>query len=367
MMNHFRLFDAFSITYLALITLLTTRGRHGATWGFSLATKLDVDAGSARVIPRWLNKSQLQQWSRSDDCPVPRNSTSYIAPKSKNSEEIANIVLHKVKNTVSHTGTFTSLRIIAEQFVRQIERVSERSFERISERATERTIKRATERTLERVAERTYERVGERAGERVLEHVGERVLERTGERALERVGERVLDQVGKKALIKRSEKKLIAKSMNKVRRIMLGKSLSRSAIRIGRTLTIALPLVGGLFALYLFQSDVQRVQEERHNQILVPLPNSTKDVPEQRPLNMIAVSALIFFISTGLLDLLDAIVHFWIAYGLFISHFGSSSHHLMERISTCCAISSTLCAIMGEVSSYLYRKGSNSPQVATSS
>jgi hypothetical protein len=373
-MNRNRYFVSFNVIHLVYIILLSTSSKNGTTWCFSVATKLDV--GSARGIPHWLSKSQRQQSLNSDNCRLPPskdisfslNSTSCAVPTSKKSEEITNIVIHKMKETVSHTGTFTSLRMIGEQFARQLELFSERTFERIGERTAERTMKRATERTLERVAERTYERVGERAiertGERVLERTGERFVERTGERALERVGERVLDQVGKKSLIKQSEKKLLNASIFKVRRVLLGKS----AIRVGRTLTIALPLLGGLFALYLFQSDVQRMREERRKQLFPPLYGGKKDIHMNRSLNLMAVSALLLFISTGLIDLLDAIVHFWIAYGLLISHYGNSSHHMMERISMCCAIFSTIFAILGEVCSYLSRNRSDSrPDVATGS
>ena len=355
-----------TFVYLLCTALLTITYRHGATLYFSEATKLD--AGPFRGLPIWLMKSRRQQSFSVDDRNVPRpsdlsfstNRTHSVVPISKTTEDITNIVLHRVKETVSHTGTLTSLRIIAEQFIRQLERVSERTFERIGERSTERTMKRATERTLERMTERTYERVGERVierfGERVLERAGERVVERTGERSLERVGERVLDQVGKKALIKQSEKKVLYTTIFKVRTTLLGKSLSRSAIRIGRTLTIALPLLGGLFALYLFQADVQRVQEERR---IHPLRSRKEEGQEPRSLNMIEVSTLLLFISTGLIDLLDALVHFWIAYGLFISHSGSSSHYVMEQISICCAILSTLCAVFGEVCSYMNRNNND--------
>lgn len=379
-MNRNRSFVSINTAYLVYIILLTKSTQHGTTWCFSVATKLD--AGTARGIHHWRSNSKPQQSLNSDECHEPLskdvsfslNITNGSGQSSKRSEEITNIVVDKMKETVSHTGTFTSLRMIAEQFARQLERVSERTSERAMKRATERTLERVAERTYEKVGERAIERAGERVlertSERLVERTGERLAERTGERALERVSERVLDQVGKKSLIKQSEKKILNASINKIRRTLFGKSLSRSAMRIGRTLTIALPLFGGLFALYLFQSDVQRVQEERSTQRFTPTEAGAKDdTHKHRSMNLIAISALLLFISTGLIDLLDAIVHFWIAYGLFISHHGSSSHHLMEQISMCCAIFSTICAIFGEVCSYLNRKkneNDSSRDVATS-
>jgi hypothetical protein len=104
------------------------------------------------------------------------------------------------------------------------------------------------------------------------------------------------------------------------------------------------------------------VQEERRKQQFAPLKEGTKDMHTHRSRNLMAVSALLLFISTGLMDLLDAIVHFWISYGLFISYSGGSNQHMMEQISMGCAVLSTLCAILGEVCSYLNRNRNDNRQ-----
>ena len=264
-------------------------------------------------------------------------------PSGDETAEITEIVVHKVKETIGHTGAMTTLYVLVERFVermerfRSIERVTERTLERMGERSWERFGERVGERSLERFGERSLERFGERSlerfGERSLERFGERSLKRVGERSLERVGERSLERIGERSLERFLERRF------------LGLSLGRLALRLGRSLTIALPLFGGLFALYLFRGDVVRWQEERRQRIhRRPQNNSWKSS---------STIALAFLFGTGATDFLDAVLHFWMAYGIWVAH---HPHHIhddwREIASIWCAVLSTVFAICGEICSH---------------
>lgn len=279
------------------------------------------------------------------------NESSLLRRNSTETPEINEIVVHKVKETVSHTGVITTLHIIVERFVESMERFSEHTLERV----TERTLQRSAERSWERVGERTLERVGERtwerSGERVLERVNERALERfserMGERMWERVGERALERTGKRTLERGGER-----ALNRfLERRFLGLSLGHLAVRLGRGLTIALPLFGGLFALYLFHGDILRWQDERLKLKACVDMNDSEHLGPQR-YSWSATAALALLLGAGITDFLDAMLHFWMSYGLWVAHHPHCAHDWKETTIWVCAILSTIFAICGEIFSH---------------
>lgn len=188
---------------------------------------------------------------------------------------------------------------------RVLEPTAKRGFERASERALERSAERGGERIAESVAERSLERIAKRSGERVAERAGERAVERAGERASERAVER-----------------------------LVGATSERVAVRIGRGLLITLPALGGIFALFLLKSDIMRVRDERSKRLRL---------------------STACFVGAGLADMLDSVLHFFIAYALF-AHLGHHALVLPEKLSMGCAVTSTLCALAGELISLHLQK-----------
>jgi len=262
--------------------------------------------------------------------------TSTTKPDSKDHKESLHGALHQVEHRASEKGGIELSRLATEEALkilkrsaergalerRALERGAERAAERIGERATERAGQRALEHAAEISAERTAERVGERAAERI----SERVTERVGERVTERVGERVTERVGERAL-----EQGISKGVARPLALTIPE---RVALRIGRGVLIALPALGGIFALYLLKMDKTRAIVERKNG---------------------SRSTFILFGGAAVTDAVDAVCHFAIAYGVFHEF----SHHLLaqlEEVSLGCAFFSTLCAVMGEVVAYRKRK-----------
>lgn len=255
------------------------------------------------------------------------------------------------------------------------ERVSERAGERAGERLVERTGERIAEMTGERIAERTAKRksqeamkkVGEhfadraleeaggklfrrsmnKAGTEVVEKIGERVAERGTERALEHVGgetaARVLDRsserlgerfFGHTGRGKRGLERTIEVSGEKFAVRVAENGAERLVGRLTKGLMIALPAIGGLFALYLFTTDVERIKEEWPHRI--------------KP-------SLVMFAGATVADLADMFLHFFLFAGL-LAHW---SHHklvVVEKLSLTCAVISTVCAVVGEIVSFNVRK-----------
>jgi hypothetical protein len=226
---------------------------------------------------------------------------------------------------------------------RAAERIGERSAERIGERAAERLGERAAERMGERSAERIGERAAERIGERAAERIGERSAERIGERSAERIGERAAERIGERALERAAEigervgeHSVIAgrRGLKEVARPLALTIPERVALRIGRGVLIALPALGGVFALYLLKMDKTRAATERKNGARLPS---------------------LLFGGAAVTDAVDAVFHFAIAYGVFHEF----SHHVLaqlEEASLACAFISTFCAVMGEILAYRRRK-----------
>lgn len=201
---------------------------------------------------------------------------------------------------------------------RAAEKVGERAFERTGEKLAERAAERTYDAIAERVAERAMEHATERAGERVAERAGERIAERSGERIVERAGEQVVSGKGSGRAIER----------------IFGVSSKNIFPRLGRGALITLPVLGGIFAIYLLKSDVQRLKEEWK-------------------LNIRTSSACFF--GSGLADCIDSFLHFFIAFALW-NHLSHTKLAIAEELSFGCAIFSTVCAVLGEIISLRTQK-----------
>jgi hypothetical protein len=214
--------------------------------------------------------------------------------------------------------------------------------ERVGERAVMGG-KKASEHVTKRLAERTSDRLVSRLEDRLLEKTGAH-LEATGSRIAEKATERVLESGG------RGSEQLVSKIVDRFTYLrqmprwmerITGVSSERLIVRAGRGLLITLPALGGIFALYLLKSDIRRLEEEYENQ--------------SKP------SALMFF-GAGAADMLDAFLHFFIAYAVF-SQMSHTALVLPEKMSMGCAIISTLLAVFGEVLSlHRIRKSEMPPQ-----
>ncbi|CAB9528858.1 expressed unknown protein [Seminavis robusta] len=229
---------------------------------------------------------------------------------------------------------------------RAVERTGERLLERAADRAAEHIGERAAEHIGERAVERTGERLLERATDRAAEHVGERAAEHIGERAVERTGERLLEQAADRAAERVLEQTSGQGAGRAIERIF-GVSSEKLALRLGRGLLITLPVLGGIFALYLLKSDIERLKEEW-------------------ALRVKTSSAL--FLGAGIVDGLDSFLHFFIGYALW-KHLSHKKLAVAEELSFGCAIVSTLCAVLGEVISLQIQKrreyDNNDPVVPT--
>jgi len=135
-------------------------------------------------------------------------------------------------------------------------------------------------------------------------------------------------------------------------RRLFGISAERVAARIGRGLTIILPVAGGIFAFYLFQSDYRRWKQELQDSAIAhesPVSSATRFRLRRPSL------ALVLFSSAGMADFMDAALHFFIAF-LFVSSHGSHHHPyamvVAEEWSMGCAVVSTVAAVLGEIASH---------------
>jgi hypothetical protein len=215
----------------------------------------------------------------------------------------------------------------AERFVSR--KLSEPRSATLWKRITELTGKRWVERTGERSGERIAGRTGERLGESVSSNVGERLVELTSERILlERTGEHTVSST-------------IAHSMAGTR--VAGREILLR--RLGRGILIAVPLLGGMFALYLWRQDVTRAVAER------------KKVQIQRAKQRKSLNgAWLLFALASCADVVDAACHFSMAYTICTGALGLDTSPMLEAVSVVCAVTSTACAVGGEVWSARHRE-----------
>jgi hypothetical protein len=107
------------------------------------------------------------------------------------------------------------------------------------------------------------------------------------------------------------------------------------ALHIGRGVLIALPALGGIFALYLMKTDRKRATLER----------STGS----------RLSFMLFGGAAVTTDAVDAVCHFVIAYGVL----RELGHHFLAHVGGQLGFVSMLCAVLGEVVAYRRHKKSS--------
>ena len=220
---------------------------------------------------------------------------------------------------------------------RTLERAGDRAVTRgfeAAEKSGKRLIDRGLEQSGERIAERTFERSGDRLVERGLEHSGGHLVERGLEHGSERLVERGFERSGERLVergAKQSGERILERSTTKgpgrVLERIFGISSERIVLRLGRAILITLPVLGGIFALYLLKSDMKRLKEEWDHKFKIS-------------------SAL--FLGAGIVDGLDSALHFFIAYALW-KHLSHGRLAVAEEWSLACAIISTVFAVAGEI------------------
>ena len=262
---------------------------------------------------------------------------------------------------------------------RFVERFGERTGERVAERGAvtgQRLLSRGERKMATGVAERTGERVAERTGQRFLSRgerrmatgVAERAGERTGQRMAERAAERGATASSKYSAAARrsigrhvaelgertSETGLVLASKGRRAAAAATDRASFAAVRttermarsVARIFLIALPALGGLFALWLLRADVKRIREVREEREDFEWAAYATLPSKRRP-----CLPSTMFAGAAVADLVDAIAHFVIAYAVLIE-LGHSKILKWEEISMACAIVSTIMAIAGEVADW---------------
>ncbi|KAG7349714.1 hypothetical protein IV203_012311 [Nitzschia inconspicua] len=204
---------------------------------------------------------------------------------------VQNMKLVAPKSTLGTTGERIMEKRLVERAVEQTTKASS-SLPRFVERAVEQTTKSASSVPTKRVFGRIFRRrqqhrTAEMAigySESGVEHFALRVAERGSERA---------------------------------------------SVRFAKGLTISLPVVGGIFAAYLFHQDVERIRTE------------TSADGKRR-------STLAFFLGAAVADLMDVFLHFFIAAGLTLQ-LRRHTLAMAEEWSIGFAAVSTVCAVCGEI------------------
>ena len=136
---------------------------------------------------------------------------------------------------------------------------------------------------------------------------------------------------GKEGLMKTTMGRRIALKMQ---------SLSQRRV-FGRVLLMIIPILGGIFSLHLFRCDFVRINEEK-------LKYNTSD-------NLILyVATMVTLYCVAMADLLDTACHFALSYFFLLSStMIKPKIVLVEKFSFICAIVSTACAIIGELTSFI--------------
>ena len=235
----------------------------------------------------------------------------------------------------------------------------ERYGERVAERGTvagQRFLSRGERRMATGVAERAGERVAERSGQRFLSRGERRIASGVAERAAERgggklsaparrsIGRHVAERTSETGLVLTSRGRRAATGRASYAAVRTTERLTRSVARI---FLIALPALGGLFAIWLLKADLRRIREVREERedyewaAYGTLPNKRRPC---LPSTMFAGAAIA--------DLLDAVAHFIIAYAVLIELGHTKIILKWEEISLACAVVSTVLAIAGEVADW---------------
>ena len=259
------------------------------------------------------------------------------------------------ERVAEHVAERLSAKGEAEVLGRTTERIAEQTAERLSEISSDKLAEPAAKRFAEHMSTKT---VARSMGERLAEH-GEKsarsfrprkllgsldrafwrrwragksaplAAERSVEGAAERLGERSLERAAP-SLGRSTSKHMLGQQIQKRGALVLG--------RIGRGALIAIPAMGGLFAIHIFRSDLSRCRQEWR---------------QGTGLGSYCWS------GAALADGVDALSHAMIVYSLLMA--GTIVDHsqavlLLEKLSLCCAITSTVLAVTGEFLSMKRRK-----------
>lgn len=266
-----------------------------------------------------------------------------------------------------HAGKQMSENVAGSMLGKASRKVFRQSVQRHSGTSAERIVERAAERGLERIGDRAGKHFGQRVAEqsgrlfdrsagrmvdRAIESSGNQMSRRTirnSEAALERMGEQSIKRSTMRAIATRTDRTLTRsfsssgeRSLERTMKVtgkkfgarMLENGADRMVIRLARSLMIILPAVGGIFALYLFKTDVDRFNEEMHHRV---------------------VPSLAMFAGASIADLFDTVLHFCIFAG-FLRHWSHHRMEIFETLSLSCAIISTVCAVAGEIISFRTRR-----------
>jgi len=223
---------------------------------------------------------------------------------------------------------------VGKRMIDQTERIMEHSASKLVDRAVESSGNRMIRRSIGTNSESIFNRVGRKSFQRQTERIFGRNGRRTGEHFLTKAGDRTLIHS-----MASSTDRSVQRAMKVTGETLLGsrvleKEADRIVVRLTKGLMIALPAIGGLFALYLFKTDVDRFNEERPHRVL---------------------PSLALFAGASIADLSDTILHFCIFAGLLM-HWSHHRLEVIEKMSIGCAIVSTLCMVVGEIVSYGIRK-----------
>ena len=287
--------------------------------------------------------------------------------------------MHQVEHRAKEKTSIKLGEKAATQLLKSTERkglvqLAERLFERIQivwESVTGRGVERYGERFVERGAvagQRFLSRAERKMATGVAERAGERITERTGQRMAERAAERGASASSKYSAAARrsigrhvaelgertSETGLVLASKGRRAAATATDRASYAAVRttermarsVARIFLIALPALGGLFALWLLKADVKRIREIREEKEDFEWAAYGTLPSKRRP-----CLPSTMFAGAAVADLVDAVAHFVIAYAVLIE-LGHSKILKWEEISMACAIVSTVLAIAGEVADW---------------
>ena len=284
-------------------------------------------------------------------------------------------VEHRAKEKTSiKLGEKAATQLLKSTERKGLVRLAERLFERIQivwESVTGRGVERYGERVVERGAvagQRFLSRAERKVATGVAERAGERITERTGQRMAERAAERGASASSKYSAAARrsigrhvaelgertSETGLVLASKGRRAAATATDRASYAAVRttermarsVARIFLIALPALGGLFALWLLKADVKRIREIREEKEDFEWAAYGTLPSKRRP-----CLPSTMFAGAAVADLVDAVAHFVIAYAVLIE-LGHSKILKWEEISMACAIVSTVLAIAGEVADW---------------
>lgn len=269
--------------------------------------------------------------------------------------------IKELKGRAQFAGQMEGVKSIAGVFAKFIERLSGRTGRRGARKVASITRTTSKVKTAKRIqAARGMKNVGRRVPRQITKPIGRlpkgKITTSIGKRQATKgavkyskgrvpslvAGKQVTKKVGmaagsraKTKVAKRAGRSVAGRSAAAHHRRVLTSAPARRLVlrRLGRGVLIALPAIGGIFAILTFVADCDRIQEEYDNR------------------RSIVTLASLLFIGAACADYIDTLCQMLIAHSLFVHEKGA---HLLlsESISTSCAFLSTLFAVVGEILSH---------------